>query len=133
MIDGPVPIALTAAALLLLLQLLRTRRMREKYASAWAVLGVAIIVLALFPGLLDSVAGWVGVAEPPNLLFFVALAVLYAVCLQASVELSSLAEDRRVLVEEVAMLRLEVERLAARNTARDDEPRDTAGPGEGPA
>lgn len=113
-LTSPVPIAITSAALIILLQLLRTRRMREKYASAWAILGVFIIVLAFFPSVLASLAHALGIAAPVNLLFFASLVVLYVVCIQASVELSSLGEDRRTLVEEVAMLHLEVEQLSVR-------------------
>lgn len=111
-LTSPVPIAITSAALIILLQLLRTRRMREKYASAWAILGVFIIVLAFFPSVLATLAHALGIAVPVNLLFFASLVVLYVVCIQASVELSSLGEDRRTLVEEVAMLHLEVEQHA---------------------
>lgn len=114
MFSSPLPVAITSAALIILLQLLRTRRMREKYASAWAILGVFIIVLAFFPSFLASLAHALGIATPVNLLFFASLVVLYAVCIQASVELSSLGEDRRTLVEEVAMLHLQVEQLSDR-------------------
>jgi hypothetical protein len=110
----PVPLALVGAALLLLFQLLRTRRMREKYAVGWTILGIAVILLALFPAVLEGAARLVGVQVPANLLFFVSALVLYVVCIQFSVDLSRLAEDRRVLVEETAVLRLEGERLDAR-------------------
>lgn len=113
-VNGPLPVVMTSAALVLLLQLLRTRRMREKYAASWSFLGVAIIVLAIFPELLERAAQLLGVAQPTNLLFFAGGLVLYLVCIQASVELSRLEEDRRVLVEEVALLRLEVEKITRR-------------------
>ena len=93
------------AALALILDLVRRRQLREKYAALWLVMGTGMAVLAVLPDLLDRVAGWLGVADPPNLLFFIALIVLLTVVVQLSFELSRLEERTRVLAEEVALLR----------------------------
>ena len=105
---------LSIAILVLMVGLLRTRRMREKYAVWWTLLAVAVLVLALNPRVLEWAAHLVGINEPTNLLFLASGSVLFAVCIQFSTELSSLYEDRRVLSEEVAILRLEMRRLSDR-------------------
>ena len=93
------------ATLALILDLVRRRQLREKYAALWLVTGAGMAVLAVLPGLLDRVAGWLGVADPPNLLFFLAILVLLMVVVQLSFEVSRLEERTRVLAEEVALLR----------------------------
>jgi hypothetical protein len=105
---------LSIATLVLMVGLLRTRRMREKYAVWWTLLAVAVLVLALNPRVLEWTAHLVGINEPTNLLFLASGSVLFAVCIQFSTELSSLYEDRRVLSEELAILRLEVRHLSDR-------------------
>ncbi|GAA2726126.1 DUF2304 domain-containing protein [Cellulomonas aerilata] len=105
---------LSVATLALMVNLLRTRRMREKYALWWALLAVGVILLALNPRILEWAADVVGIVVPTNLLFFASGFVLLAVCVQFSTELSSLEEDRRVLCEEVAMVRLELRHLTER-------------------
>ncbi|NKY09934.1 DUF2304 domain-containing protein [Cellulomonas hominis] len=90
-----------------LVQLLRSRRIREKYAAIWLVLALGICILAAFPDLAFWLATLVGVQTPVNLLFAVAAVVLLAVCLQLSGEVSSLEEKTRTLAEEVALLRQE--------------------------
>jgi hypothetical protein len=107
-------IILSVATLALMINLLRTRRMREKYATWWVLLAVAVLLLALTPWSLQWASNLVGIAEPTNLLFFASGFVLLAVCIQFSTELSNLEEDRRVLAEEVAILRLEFDQLSAR-------------------
>lgn len=92
----------------LLLILLRTRRIREKYAGVWIVLAVAVIILGVFPRLAFWLAKLVGVETPVNLLFALAFAVLLGVCIQLSSEVSHLEEETRTLTEEVALLRLDV-------------------------
>jgi hypothetical protein len=112
---------LSLATLVLMVNLLRTRRMREKYAVWWTLLAVAVLVLALNPRVLEWAAHLVGISEPTNLLFVASGSVLLAVCIQFSTELSSLEEDRRVLVEETAILRLEMRHLSDRLDNMDDD------------
>lgn len=101
-------VVLCAALIGLIFVLLRTRRLREKYAAIWIVLGTAVLLVAVFPGLAFWMAKVVGVQTPVNLLFLVAIAVLLAVVIQLSTEISSLEEETRTLAEELALLRAEV-------------------------
>jgi hypothetical protein len=89
--------------------LLRTRRMREKYAGIWIVLALVNIVLVAFPGLSIRIAELVGVQTPVNLLFASAFVVLLVVCIHLSTEMTQIEEQARTVAEEVALLRLDVE------------------------
>lgn len=105
-----------------LFEMLRRHRLREKYALLWFFVAVGVLVLAIFPGLLTSVAQLVGVQVPVNLLFFAASLVLLVLTLQHSYELGRLEEKTRVLAEEVALLRLEHETgLHHRSPAPDED------------
>ncbi|MCW2606210.1 MAG: hypothetical protein JWO60_903 [Frankiales bacterium] len=109
-------VVLTAAvALALIVELLRRRKLTEKYAVIWLLLGLGILVLAVVPRVLVVAADLVGVAVPSNLLFFVAAFALLLVCLQLSGEASKLEDETRRLAEEVALLRQQVRELQARD------------------
>ena len=99
------------AALVLVFELLRRRRLREKYAALWVVIAVGTLVVAVFPGLLRWVADLVGIQTPSNLLFFGSLIVLFAVSLQLSREVGLLEEQSRRLAEEVGTLGLRLDAL----------------------
>lgn len=86
-------------------RLVRNLKLREKYAALWLFMGLIIVVLMLFPWLLDTIAGWVGVATPVNLLFLIAILLLLGVCLHLSLEISRLEDETRVLAEESAIQR----------------------------
>lgn len=103
-----VSIVVAVAALILVFELLRRRRLREKYAAIWIVIAVATVVVAVFPGLLRWVADLVGIQTPSNLLFFGSLMVLFAVSLQLSREVGLLEEQSRRLAEEIGTLTLRV-------------------------
>jgi hypothetical protein len=96
-------------ALGVILDLVRRRHLRVRFAGMWLVVGIGMTVLAVSPGLLDRTAAVLGVIDPPNLLFFVAIIVLLVVVVQLSLELSRVDEKLRILAEEMALLRHEME------------------------
>jgi hypothetical protein len=103
-------LAVCVVVVIFLVAMLRKRRLKEKYAIAWLVLAVGICIVGAFPAVVAALADLVGVATPSNLLFAAALAVLLGVCIQMSAELTTLEEETRTLAEEVAMLKLDLER-----------------------
>jgi len=91
--------------------LLRRRRLKEKYAGIWLTTAIAVVIVGAFPELAFWLAGLFGVQVPSNLVFAVAILVLFIVVIHLSVELSSAEEETRTLAEEVALLRLDVQSL----------------------
>lgn len=106
-------LVLALVFLVAVVALLRSRKLREKYAALWIVVTVLVVVLAIFPDLLEYLARAVGIAIPSNLLFALALLLLLGVTLHLSLEVSRLDDETRVLSEEVGILRLQVHDLAA--------------------
>lgn len=99
-------VAIAGVIMLLVISLLRSRKLREKYAALWILVGLAILVLSLAPDLLGAVAGLLGIQVPSNLLFALAILLLLGVSLHLSLEISRLEDETRVLAENVAVLRL---------------------------
>ena len=97
-------VILTVFMLILVGNLLRSRKIRERYAVLWVAVGLFMLILVAFPDLLAWFAGLVGVAVPSNLLFALAIIRLLGITLQLTLEVSR-AEDRsRVLAEHVSSL-----------------------------
>lgn len=115
-------ISAATAALILIIVIERLRRgqLRERHALWWLLLGLAGLVVTLFPGLLDRVADALGVGIPINLAFFGAIAVLFLVNMQHAKELTRLEERTRALAEQNALLDERVRELESR-TATDTE------------
>lgn len=104
-------VAIIGSILILLgiMELLRRRQLSEKYAVLWLVVGVLLLILTIFPGLLGTVSVAAGIEVPSNLLFFTAIVFLIGVALHLSWELSRLEDETRKLAEDLAILRLDVE------------------------
>lgn len=101
---------IVVVVIITLARILRSGRIREKYAALWIVVGLAIVVLGVWPGMLEAAAGFLGFRVPSNLLFFLAVMLLTGVALHLSLEVSKLEDESRILAEEVAMIHAILER-----------------------
>jgi len=112
-------IVTAAAILIVVIEMLRRHRLRERHAIWWVIAGVLALVIGIFPATLEWAAGVLGIQVPTNLVFFVSIAILFLVALQASAELTQLENKTRTLAEQVALLELrirEIENKPARAT-----------------
>ena len=107
-------IALAIVMLVVVVAMLLTRRLREKYAALWIVISLAILVLGIFPQLLQAMTSLFGVVLPANLLFALAILLLLGVALHLSWELSQAEEEIRRTAEEIAILRADHDELSQR-------------------
>lgn len=95
----------------IVLELVRRKVFREKYAALWLIIGASALVLAGWPDLLATVSKIFGIQVASNLLFALCIILLLGVCLHLSWELSVVEDENRTLAEEVAILRTAVEQL----------------------
>src|SRR4051794_39573512 len=107
-----------AALLLFVLEMVRRRRLLERYALLWLFSAIVLLGLAVWRDGLARLANAVGIAYPPNALFFVAFAFVLLLLLHFSAAVSRLADQTKVLAQRLALLE---ERL------KDAEDRDGAG------
>jgi hypothetical protein len=107
-----VSIAATAASLVLVLvvfELIRSRRLRERYALLWLLTGLVLVVLSAWRGGLNTIAGWLGVrGYPPAVLFAVGLLFVIVVLLHYSTVISRLTDQNVVLAQRLALLEAEI-------------------------
>jgi hypothetical protein len=117
-----VSIAATIASILLILvvlELIRSRRLRERYALLWLATGIVLLVLSAWREALDTIAGWVGVTGyPPAVLFAVGILFILVVLLHYSTVISKLADQNVILAQRLALLE---NRLADPPSSKDSE------------
>jgi hypothetical protein len=99
-------VAITAAAVLLvvLLELVRQRRLLERYALLWLLSAVVLLSLSVWAGLLQAVADLIGVAYPPNALFLIAFGFVLVLLLHFSLAVSRLSDQTKVLAQRLALM-----------------------------
>jgi hypothetical protein len=94
------------AALLLVgvLELVRRRRLMERYALLWLLSSIVLLALAIWRDALNEIANQVGVAYPPNALFIVGFGFVLWLLLHFSVAISRLNDQSKILAQRVALL-----------------------------
>jgi hypothetical protein len=103
----------------LVLELVRRRRLVERYALLWMSAAFALLVLAVWRDLLNIGSDFLGIAVPANALFLVAFGVIFVLLLHFSVATSRLGDETKILAQEVGRLDEELRRLRAeRNGAQ---------------
>lgn len=106
----PVRISIAAAIasivlLVVVFELIRSRRLRERYALMWLVTGFVLLALSLWRGGLNTIAGWFGVTGyPPAVFFAVVSFFVLVVLLHYATVISKLADQNVILAQRVALL-----------------------------
>jgi hypothetical protein len=102
----------SVALLVVVLELIRKRRLRERYALLWLATGLVLLVLSVWRSGLNTIANWVGVTGyPPAVLFAVATLFILLVLLDYSTVISRLSDQNTVLAQRLALLEQRLQEL----------------------
>ena len=99
-----VAVIASGGLLLAVLELVRRRRMLERYALLWLFSAVILLVLAVWKGALVLIADAIGVLYPPTALFVVAFGFILVLLLHFSLAVSRLTDQTKVLAQRLAMV-----------------------------
>src|SRR5207342_2782890 len=104
----PVSIAAAVASFLLLVvvfELIRSRRLRERYALLWLLTGAVLLALSVWRDGLNTIAGWFGVETyPPAILGAIGALFILIVLLHYSTVISRLSDQNTILAQRLALL-----------------------------
>lgn len=92
-------------------ELIRKRKMLEKYSLLWFCAAVVLIVLSLWRNLLEKTAALLGVYYAPTALFIIAAFFAMMMFLHFTVVISRLSEQNKNLAQEVGILQEELRGL----------------------
>ena len=106
-----IAVIVTLLFLALVIELVRRRRLVERYALLWISAALVLVVLAVWNGALNWIADTLGILSPPNALFLIGVGALFVLALHFSVAFSRLSEETKILAQEVARLDREQRRI----------------------
>lgn len=93
-----------------ILNLVRKNKLDEKYSILWIILGIIILVVAIFPDIIVKVAGWFNVYYPPTLMLLFALMVLGTYIIHISIVITKQNKMIIKLTQELAIVKEETRR-----------------------
>lgn len=115
-----VALGISVVLVILIIELVRRRKLREEYSWLWLSLSVLMFVLALWPGLLGFASNLIGAVLSTSTLFFFALVFLMLINIQYSVEISSLRTQVKNLAQQLAILEAGAEGMANKSNGHED-------------
>jgi hypothetical protein len=104
-------IAIAVLVFIVVLELVRRRRLMERYALLWLGAALLLLVLAIWKGLLTTVSADLGIHYPPSTLFAIGFGFVVLVLLSVSIVISRLADQNKRLAQHVALLSERVDEL----------------------
>jgi hypothetical protein len=97
-------IAVSAALLLVVLEMVRRKAFLERYALLWLLSALVMLGLSIWRGALESLAKLIGIAYPPNALFLVAFGFVLVLLLHFSLAVSKLSDQTKILAQRLALV-----------------------------
>ena len=126
MIDRSILFAVGASlvALIVVLELVRRRHLREEYSLLWLATAIVMLVVGVWRDLLHSLADLVNIEYPPNLLFLLAALFLLFIQLYFSTVITKLTQENKEIAQQLALLRYEVEHIRREHVDGDNDEAD---------
>ena len=115
-------IVASAGLLLGVLELVRQRRLLERYALLWLFSALVLLALAVWKDFLETISTAIGIIYPPNALFLIAFGFVLVLLLHFSMAVSRLADQSKLLAQRIAMLEERQRRSEDAALEREEEP-----------
>jgi hypothetical protein len=110
--------------LVIVLEMVRRRRLMERYALLWMFSALVILALAVWQGALNRLSEVMGIYSAPNALFFIAFGFVLLLLLHFSAAMSRLTDQSKVLAQRQAILEQRLSEMEqARGLAEEQDPR----------
>ena len=116
-----VAIVASAGLLLVILEMVRQRRLLERYALLWLLSALVLLGLAIWRDFLETIANAIGIIYPPKALFVIAFGFVLVLLLHFSIAVSRLADQSKVLAQRLALLEERQNRAEANPPEREAE------------
>ena len=113
-----VAILVTSGLFLTVLELVRRRRLMERYALLWLLASSVLLALAVWKGLLETIAAAIGIFYAPSALFVVAFGFILVMLLHFSLVISRLADQNKLLAQQVGRLHQKLDALTGDSGGR---------------
>lgn len=105
-----IAVAASVFVTLLVVQMIRKKKLREEYSILWFLASLMLLLMSIDRHFIDRAAAFFGIAYPPSLLLLGAIFLGFVLAMHFSIALSRLSEQNKRLAQEVALLRLEIEK-----------------------
>ena len=101
-------IILTFIGIICVYKTIKRKKLSMKYGMYFSIIFGSILLLIIFPNIIESLATFLGFKEAPNMLFLIAIFILFYIVFAIYTTITKLSETNKVLVQELSMLKNEL-------------------------
>lgn len=84
-------------------------KMNIRYAIIWMLWGIIMLILSLYPGIIDKLSVVLGIAVTVNTVFLIFIFLLYAISFYLFGKVSELSNEIKNLTYQVSVLKKNIE------------------------
>lgn len=101
-------IIVVIALLILIVELVRRKKLREEYSFLWVLTSVVMLILVIWYDVLVWLSKFIGAVVPTSTLFVFSILFIMMILIHYSIKISELTEQMNELVQEIAILKTEL-------------------------
>jgi len=104
-------VALGLLVLVFVINLLRTKKLKEEYALLWLLMAGALVIAPLLIDLIDTISFAIGIDYPPALIIVIAMVCFALIFFQISVTASRFSEQIKNISQDLALTRKRLQQV----------------------
>ncbi|VAY87971.1 hypothetical protein MNB_ARC-1_1243 [hydrothermal vent metagenome] len=89
--------------------MVKNRKIKEEYSILWFFMGFGFLALSMFPNTIDILGNIFSISYAPTLILLFLFAFVLLVLIHFSIVLSKLSEQNKDLIQEVGLLKHELD------------------------
>lgn len=106
---------------IMILKYLKDKTLNLKYSLLWLFTGVCLLILAIFPKLLDMISALIGIYSPVNALFMLGFVFVIMILMSLTSIVSRQNRKIRTLIQELAILEKRVREVESQTDGKENE------------
>jgi len=113
--------------IVLIIMLIRNKRIKEEFAILWLFFGLVFLFLSVWRGSLEVIARILGIAYAPAAIFLILIIAIISILIHLSLITSRLTDQAKVMIQELGLLKMEMDTMKKKSRPGRPEDSDTEG------
>lgn len=98
-------IILLIISIYLIIRTIKYKKLSIKYGLYWTIIFLFLLIILIFPNIIESISLFLGFKELPNMLFLISIFILFYIVFRLYISISKLQEENRILIQEISILK----------------------------
>ena len=90
-----------------IINMVRKKALELRYSLTWLGVGIRILILTLFPQIMNKISAIMGIASPMNMLFFLGFCFSLTIIFSLTISASKMSIQIKDLTQEIALYKKE--------------------------